>query len=112
MNTRRGALTFLLLALLPLTQGMAEPADPTAPSRPNHTGQNPGQHGTGWALHSTLVGPERRGAVINGQRVQVGDRIDGARVARIEAGEVLLDTPERRITLRLLPNPLRIHARE
>lgn len=108
MNTRRGAMTFLLLALLPLAQGVAEPADPTAPSRPN----GPGQYGKGWALHSTLVGPERRGAVINGQRVQVGDRIDGARVARIEAGEVLLDTPERRITLRLLPNHLRIHARE
>jgi MSHA biogenesis protein MshK len=108
MNVRRGTMTFLLAALLPLAQVVAEPADPTVPSRPNH----PGQYGTGWALHSTLVGLERRGAVINGQRVQVGDRIDGARVVRIEPGEVLLDTPEQRITLRLLPNPLRIHARE
>jgi hypothetical protein len=109
MNTRLLFSSLLLLALLPTSPLVAEPADPTAPARPG----NPGHYGTGnWTLHSTLIGPERRDAVINGQLVRVGDRVAGARVARIEAGEVLLDTPGQRITLRLLPNPLRIHARE
>lgn len=100
-----------LFSLLPLAPTAAEPADPTAPgwhANPGHA--RPGTDG--WELHSTLVGPERRSAIINGLPVAEGDRIAGARVARIDAGEVVLDTPERRITLRLLPNPLRIHARE
>ena len=103
-------LAIVLLWLLPLALATAEPADPTAP--PGRHG-NPGQPAQGgWELHSTLIGPERRSAIINGQSVTVGDRIAGARVARIESGEVLLDGPERRITLRLLSNPLRTHARE
>jgi hypothetical protein len=103
-------LGIVLLWLLPLALATAEPADPTAP--PGRHG-NPGQPAQGgWELHSTLIGPERRSAIINGRSVGIGDQIAGARVARIEAGEVLLDTPERRIQLRLLPTPPRIHPRE
>lgn len=104
----------LALALLALVMGqpLADPADPTVPATQL---DNPG-HGPAapaiWELQSTLVSADRRGAVINGQPVQEGDRIAGARVARIRAGEVLLETPERRIELRLLPNPLRTLAQE
>jgi hypothetical protein len=97
----------LLLGLLVTNPAPAELADPTAPA--SRTG-NPHPYGSGatagWELHSTLVNTERRIAVINGQAVQEGDRIGTARVARIRASEVLLDTPERSIRLRLLPNSL------
>ncbi len=99
----------LLLAVLPLAQGQPELLDPTAPSGPAQTG-NGNPLGTGWELNSTLINSHRKIAMINGSPVQEGDRIDGARVVRIRASEVQLETVERRITLRLLPNPLRTHA--
>ena len=109
MITRRHGLLLLVLTLSAPAPAMADLADPTTPA----THASPAQPGTGqWVLHSTLIGPERRDAVINGRLVRVGDRIAGARVARIEAGEVLLDTPGQRVQLRLLPDTLRIHARE
>lgn len=109
MKTWRPALV-LLSALLVPGQALADPADPTAPATRLDNLAVPGPGG--WELHSTLVSAARRGAVINGQPVREGDRIAGARVASIRAGEVLLDTPERRIHLRLLSNPLRTHAQE
>jgi MSHA biogenesis protein MshK len=113
MKSRRPTLA-LLAALLVMGQPLlAERADPTAPATHSNNPTAPGAAArSGWELHSTLVSAERRGAVINGQSVREGDQVAGARVARILAGEVFLDTPERRIHLRLLPNPLRTHAQE
>ena len=99
----------LLLILAAAHPHAAASGDPTAPGW--RSGSSNPSSGA-WQLHSTLIGPERRSAIINGQSVAVGDRIAGARVARIDADEVHLDTPERRVVLRLLPNPSRIHARE
>lgn len=42
-------------------------------------------------LHSVLVSSERRVAVINGKRVQEGDRIDEARVQKISGSSVRLN---------------------
>ena len=112
MKSRHPALG-LLAALLVMGQPLAERADPTAPAtQTNHPAAPGAAAQSGWELHSTLVSAERRGAVINGQSLREGDQVAGARVARILAGEVFLDTPERRIHLRLLPNPLRTHAQE
>lgn len=60
----------------------------------------------GYVLESTLVGGQRRSAVINGRAVQAGDRIPGARVLRIEADMVELDTGGKRLRLRT-PNPVK-----
>jgi len=44
------------------------------------------------ALHltSTLVGPDNVLAVVNGQRVHIGDKVADARVIAIKAGRIML----------------------
>lgn len=46
---------------------------------------------TVFELQSVLLSSQRRIAIINGQRVSVGDEIDGALVRAIDAGRVVLD---------------------
>ncbi|QKK02566.1 MAG: GspB domain-containing protein [Pseudomonadota bacterium] len=44
-----------------------------------------------YRLQSVLISPQRRIAVINGQRVQIGDRLGSARVNAIEPDGVVLE---------------------
>ena len=82
--------------------------DPTRPTDPaSYFGSKKKQPG-GWSLQSILSSPERRIAVINGTRVREGDRIGSARVVRINDSHVLLNTGGRTLTLRLLPESLKV----
>lgn len=85
--------------------GAADPfanmPDPTRPS---------GWHGGGGAvvnqgltLQSTTVSATQRIAVINGQRLAVGDRVQGATVVEVQPFQVKLQRAGRDITLRLTP---------
>lgn len=94
--------TALLIALS--LAGLVGPAwssltDPTRPSLP--VGSKTVHRG--WELSSTLVADGRRVAVINGLRVQEGDRVGAARVVAIGKSEVRLRHGSRNITLRLVP---------
>ena len=53
-----------------------------------------------WQLASTLVSGSRRVARINGQSVQPGDTVGGARVLAIHNGRVRLDYRGRQFTVR------------
>ena len=76
--------------------------DPTRPSGVlESTGGMPAQQG--FVLQGTTVSARQRVAVINGQRLTVGERIDGAIVAAIQPFQVTLQRAGRDITLRLLP---------
>lgn len=46
-----------------------------------------------YRLHSVLVGPDRRVAVINGKRVRVGEKVDEAVVQKISKSSVTLQIP-------------------
>lgn len=94
-----------VLALMSLDVATAL-EDPTRPARhvPTHASQ-PGQGG--WLLNSTLVGPNRRIAVINGAQVSEGESVSGARVVQIHKSYVLLETAGRSIKLQLLPGSIR-----
>ena len=59
------------------------------------------------ALSSTMISPERRIAVIDGQIVQEGDRLGSKKVIAIEAGLVRLRGPQGNSTLTLLPAPIK-----
>lgn len=54
-------------------------------------------------LQSTLVGPGRAIAIINGERVAEGRQIGDAVVVRIRPGQVDLSRGEATLTLRLVP---------
>lgn len=76
-------------------------ADPTRPSSRGAvvTGVSQG----GLLLQSTLVSSRQRVAVINGQRLFVGDAIQGATVTDIQSFQVTVQRAGRDIALRLTP---------
>jgi MSHA biogenesis protein MshK len=76
--------------------------DPTRP--PVSTvgkGAKKAQGPSKWRLSSTIIGPQRRVAVINDQAVQVGARIDGAELLAVEPGSAVLLRGGRKIHLKL-----------
>jgi len=75
---------------------LTDPTRPTDPALFFASG-----NATGWTLQSILVSDDRRIAVINGKRVQEGDHIGSARVARIQGSQVIIKTGNRTLKLRL-----------
>jgi len=60
-----------------------------------------GQQPLKWRLTATIIGPERRVAVINDRALQIGQNIDGAVLVAVEAGSALLVHAGREMQLRL-----------
>ena len=83
-----------------------DPTQPTDPALYFGTGQT--RNSSDWSLQSILSSPQRRIAIINGSRVREGDRIGSARVVRIRDSHVLLNTGGRTVTLRLLPQSIKV----
>ena len=54
-----------------------------------------------YAVNAIIVSTERRVAIVNGQRVGVGDTIDGATVVTIEKHQLVLEQDGTRITVGL-----------
>lgn len=75
--------------------------DPTRPSGWSDNSGAPAREGL--VLQSTTLSPRQRVAVINGQRLSVGDAIQGASVTDIQPFAVTLRRAGREITLRLMP---------
>ena len=101
--------TLLTGALLVFSIPIAALQDPTRPTDPAlYFGQGDAGNGSGWSLQSILSSPQRRIAIINGTRVREGDRIGSARVVSIKASYVLLNTGKRTLTLRLLPESIKV----
>ena len=86
--------------------GAADPfanmPDPTRPSGWHDGGGSTVNQGL--VLQGTTVYASRRIAVINGQRLAVGDRIQGATVVEVQPFQVRLQRAGRDITLRLTPS--------
>lgn len=94
----------LLAALLLAGTAAAEAPlrDPTLPSNPSVFAATPRTHAGRWRLTSTLVGPHRRLAVINGRTVTQGQQFEGARILAIGNGEVRVRSRGHTVTLRVL----------
>jgi len=102
-------LSLLLILWLGLSGNLYALNDPTRPVDPAlYFGTGQARNGSGWSLQSILSSPERRIAIINGSRVREGDRIGSARVVRIRDSHVLLKTGGRTVTLRLLPQSIKV----
>jgi hypothetical protein len=85
--------------------GAADPfaniPDPTRPSGWHDGGGSTVNQGL--VLQATTISASRRIAVINGQRLAVGDRVQGATVVEVQPFQVRLQRAGRDITLRLTP---------
>lgn len=68
--------------------------------------------GPRWRLHSILISPQRRSAVINEQLVGLGDRINGAVVIEIQASSVRLRSRGRDVTLALPKQDIKTLSKE
>ena len=99
-----GTVLFCLTFFWHVSAFSAQLSDPTRPPD-----RYPGAAGHGtkaapvWILSSTLIAPTRRLATINGKTVEVGDRIRGAEVLRIEPAQVSLRNGSKLLLLRLAP---------
>jgi MSHA biogenesis protein MshK len=106
-------LTFLSALLLGTTMLQAAAADPTRPPTPAEIrawyGEDSGQPDeTRWRLQSILISDTRRVAVINDQRVRIGDSVNLARVTQIGPHQVVLvDASDESFTLHLESHRIR-----
>lgn len=65
---------------------------------------------TGPVLQSVLLSRERKSAIIGGERVEVGGLYGAARLVSLSDTEAVLEGPEGRTVLRLLPEAERTPA--
>ncbi len=92
----------LFVCLCLLTAGAAEARDfrdPTRPYSPPITAK--AAVAKSFVVNAIFVSSRRQIAVINGQRVAVGDVVDGATVTRIEKHAITLDADGRELTATL-----------
>ena len=84
----RAAAGFVIIALL-APPALAQPlADPTRP--PDFTAPGTATAPSGPRLHSVLISPGRRLAVVDGETVAVGGKVGDATVVQISETEVVL----------------------
>jgi len=81
--------------------------DPTQPPSYRATRTGITNEASPWALTSTLITEDRRIATINGERVQVGDTVRGARVTEIAPTHVRLSVNGKQRVLRLVPRTVK-----
>ncbi len=101
------ALVFILVH----TTGFAAKLELSDPTRPPGTKifspSKPRTHAQRWTLSSTLIANHRRHAVINGQIVVVGQRIQNAKIISIHPNEVVLATKQKRFRIKMLTNKIK-----
>lgn len=103
-----GFLAAALLAGATHGQGGVLP-DPTRPPASMIDLQGPAgaAMATGPVLQSVLLSRERKSAIIGGERVELGGLYGDARLIRLSDSEAVLEGPEGRTVLRLLPGAQR-----
>ena len=95
-------LVFVIVCVLVPAAQAGEVRDPTRPPQAAApTNQTAAPARRDYVLQSTRISGDLRSAVINGQVVAVGDRVDGARVLSVEPGEARLRDELGAFTLRL-----------
>lgn len=94
----------LTLCITRTQAGEAALSDPTRPWQSSGYQQKRPQTAASYSLNSTLVSSTRRVAVINGQHVSEGETVGNAIVVKIGKYDVLLQSPDRQINLKLMPD--------
>lgn len=96
----------LMLAFAPGT-GLAGELlrDPTRPYTP--AAEHARDSSPRFVVHTIIISPERRVAIVNGRRVAVGGSIAGARVIAIEKDQLVLEIGGKRITAGLNEGAMR-----
>lgn len=109
--------SFLILALAGTALAQGEPPDPTRPPTPAEVaawfGNGAGeQQRAPYRLQSILLAAQRRIAIIDGERLRVGERLGNAEVRAIEPGRVVLERAGERIELNIDTHLTNMHLTE
>ena len=97
-------LLFAFSATLTLATELGDPTRPPRLAAPAPA-QRAGDAAAG--LTSVLISPERRFAVVDGVRLEEGDRLGEATVVEIRATSVLLRTARGEVQLRMMPRAIK-----
>ena len=89
-----------------LTDGAELLRDPTRPYSARAVVVMPAK-AAAFSVTAILVSQKRRVAIVNGQRVSEGDRVDGATVVKILADSLRLNLDGKELTTRLPPDGFR-----
>jgi len=92
-------------------ESLGDPTQPT-PLGGVRGGGNEAPAAPRWVLSSTLVARDRNVAVINGEQLEVGETVAGARVVRIRPGRVILERGGRRFELSMLADSVKQPSRD
>lgn len=84
--------------------GQGSLQDPTRPASAGAHAQAGAGVSAGPALQSVLISRERKSAIISGERVELGGRYGTARLVRLTDSEALLQGPEGKTILQLVPD--------
>jgi hypothetical protein len=90
----------LLLAALTSAVFADDMSDPMQPMYGGPTGALKAASGARWVVTGILISPERRLAMINDRLLEVGGKVDGARVKTIHGNGVELDINGRSVFLK------------
>lgn len=103
MNARLGLFAASFLAAA--AQAQQDLPDPTRPPAAliGEQSRSGAALATGPVLQSVLISRERKTAIIGGERVELGGKYGEARLVRLSDAEAVLEGPEGRTVLRLLP---------
>ncbi len=102
---KRILLLSLLLPTIALAAEKNPLKDPLRPLKSQNSAvssvvKKPAESQLDWRLGAVLVAADRAVAMINGQALQVGDRLHGYQVKQIEPGSVLLTKGQKKLVLR------------
>lgn len=105
MHKTTGILALSALLAMPVAMAaddgqVFDPMQPTWLRGGNETSSSKPTR-TKFMVDTIVVSPERRVAVINGKSVSTGDRVNGAKVLRIEPDAVTLDINGSSLTISL-----------
>ncbi len=108
--------SFLVLALLwglgMVPSARAELGDPTRPPDVSTVAvESPESGDAPFRVSTILIAPGRKVAIVNGSRVEVGDKVGGATVSEINAQAVLLELGGEEIELRISGQPVKVAAK-
>ncbi len=109
MRNRYSILTLSAVLLFgPLLADEAELLrDPTRPYSAKAVAAATGNATSSYRVTAIFTSEKRRIAIVNGQRVSEGDRVDGATVVEILANDLQLNLNGKAITRRVLPHGFR-----
>ncbi len=102
VSRARSGLCLLMAALLIASAGIVSAEELRDPTRPHtHSIERTVEGAPNFAVNAIFVSSDRRLAIVNGERVRIGDSVGGATVVDIQKEQVTLSVSGKQFIARL-----------